>query len=338
LTLRAAIIGCGYIGGAVSPAGVISHAGAVRALDGIDLVAASDPDAEARRRFAEAWHVDALYGDHREMLAAARADVVSICTPTALHVAVARDAINAGARALWLEKPIADTLAEVDALAQLAGERGVAVAVNYLRAWDAGCQRMVRSVASGDVGSVLAVRGTYTKGLLHNGAHLVQLLCAALGRPLRVASTAGHTERVAIDFAADVTADLVGLGDPGYSLHELDFVAAEGRWRMLSSGERIELRRPAPSASFPGFRVLERADLIENPGLDGCLVAALKDLVECIGTTRRPACGLAEGRLAMQIATAALESQSRGGRPVDLSVDEGRADGSSVSLNGASKQ
>jgi predicted dehydrogenase len=88
----------------------------------------ADADA-ARARHIAAKHGCAAHDDPLELIAGV--DLVSIAVPTELHHAVARGFLDAGVHVL-VEKPIARTLEEADALVALARSRGALLAVGHL--------------------------------------------------------------------------------------------------------------------------------------------------------------------------------------------------------------
>lgn len=88
-------------------------------------------------------------------------DVVSITTPNGLHRPMADAALRAG-KHVWLEKPMALTLADAEAMAALAAAHPKQVTLlgyNYLRA--PAFQAARGMVAAGDIGTPLAFRGVY---------------------------------------------------------------------------------------------------------------------------------------------------------------------------------
>jgi predicted dehydrogenase len=118
--LRAAVVGVGYLGQ--------FHAEKLAALKDVELVAVADADA-ARAKHVAAKHGCAAHTDPLELIAGV--DLVSIAVPTELHHAVARGFLDAGVHVL-VEKPIARTLEEADALVALALKRGALLAVGHL--------------------------------------------------------------------------------------------------------------------------------------------------------------------------------------------------------------
>lgn len=106
------------------------HAQSIAGNPAARLVAIVAPSAESRAAAAKA-HPDArIYGDHREMLAAAKPEIVDIVTPSHTHLAIATDALNAGCHVL-LEKPMALRIEDCRAIVQLARQRGRKLAVGH---------------------------------------------------------------------------------------------------------------------------------------------------------------------------------------------------------------
>lgn len=119
-TLRAAVIGVGYLGR--------YHAEKYAACQGVQLEGVADTN-EARAREIAARHGCRAVRDYRELLPAV--DLVSVAVPTDAHYAVASACLAAGVHVL-VEKPIARTLEEADALVALADARGSRLAVGHL--------------------------------------------------------------------------------------------------------------------------------------------------------------------------------------------------------------
>ncbi len=106
------------------------HARAISSIPDATLEAVAEGREEARAQ-ARADHPDTrIYGDHLELLAHEEVDAVSIVLPSHLHYDVAVDVLEAG-RHLLLEKPMAVTIEECEALNSLARSRGKLLAVGH---------------------------------------------------------------------------------------------------------------------------------------------------------------------------------------------------------------
>src|SRR6202012_3300542 len=103
------------------------HASKYSKLPGVELVGVADPSGEARKAVAFAHGVKGV-SDWRDLLGAV--DVVSICSPAVTHAPIVRAFLNADADVL-VEKPIATTLHEADALISLAEAKGRVLTVGH---------------------------------------------------------------------------------------------------------------------------------------------------------------------------------------------------------------
>lgn len=117
--LKAAVIGAGAFGR--------HHASKYRGLDGVVLSAIADANPEVRSASLAAHGVPAV-ADWRDLLG--RVDLASICTPAVTHSTIVRAFLNSGAHVL-VEKPIATSLEEADALIALAEETGRVLTVGH---------------------------------------------------------------------------------------------------------------------------------------------------------------------------------------------------------------
>ena len=117
--LKAAVIGAGAFGR--------HHASKYRGLKDVELVAIADPSAEVRRG-AIANHGVPGVADWRELLGTV--DLVSVASPATTHSTIVRAFLNAGAHVL-VEKPIATSIEEADALISLAEKTGKVLTVGH---------------------------------------------------------------------------------------------------------------------------------------------------------------------------------------------------------------
>ncbi|MEV1285947.1 Gfo/Idh/MocA family oxidoreductase [Micromonospora sp. NPDC049679] len=97
-----------------------------------------------------------VFTDHREMLGAARPDVVVVCTPPHTHLPIALDVLRAGAD-LLLEKPPVLSLAEHRVLARAAAETGRACQVGFQALGSAALTELTGAVSEGRLGTVTSI-------------------------------------------------------------------------------------------------------------------------------------------------------------------------------------
>jgi predicted dehydrogenase len=147
-TLRAGVIGLGSMGR--------NHLRAYQELDGVDLVAASDPDAEVLERALRGRTVRP-YPDYRRLLGEEALDLVSIVVPTSLHHEVALAALDAGVHVL-VEKPIASSVEQGKEIAAAARRRGLRATVGHIERFNPAVAELKRTLDGGSLGRVYQVK------------------------------------------------------------------------------------------------------------------------------------------------------------------------------------
>ena len=140
--VRTAVIGCGKVGH--------FHAQAFQRCKDSELVAVYGRHREKVEAFAAQYGVKA-YTSITEMIQKEKVEAVAICTPHPVHAQNAVEAARAGAH-LLIEKPLATTLADCDAILSAAKEAGVKVATVCQRRFYPPSMRMKEAIEDGKIG------------------------------------------------------------------------------------------------------------------------------------------------------------------------------------------
>ncbi len=277
------IVGCGNIAGRFdesrqSDAPPLSHAGAYTQHGGFRLRGCVEPDESRRQAFSRHWAVDMVATDLAALSGELGAfDVVSICSPTALHQEHLAQALALSPRVIFCEKPLTSDMTAATHFVRDCHERGVTLVVNYSRRWDPALVELATQLQEGRWGKLRSVVGHYNKGILNNGCHMVDLLLRLVG-PMELMTTA-CTE---FDFwesdptvAALLTAEggnvpiyLNPANARDYAYFELELVCELGVVRMQSGGMEWQFRDAVLSPQFEGYRSLGLAQQVKGRYLE----------------------------------------------------------------------
>jgi predicted dehydrogenase len=298
---RLLVIGCGNIAGgfdagrdpALPP---LTHAGAFSRDPRCTIAACVDPDEGRREAFMRRWGVRHGYGKVAQALAEGAYDIVSICSPTALHPEHVRATLRSRPRMVFCEKPLAPTLAQARAIVRECKRAGVVLAVNHSRRWAPDVRRLADELRAGHWGAVRSVSGTYNKGVLNNGSHLVDLVQLLLG-PMRLihAGTAIHDHwpddpsvPAMLESEQGVPAQLVVADARDYAVFELQIITERGVITIEDGGLQWRVRRVIDSPHFRGYRVLDDGERRPGEYLQSAARAA-DDLLRCLSLGGEPA-------------------------------------------------
>lgn len=186
---------------------VIGHTGRGNYGHGIDtlwldlpetgIVAVADADERGLATAVERLKAPKGYADYREMLAEAKADIVAIGPR---HVDQHRDmvvaAAEAGARGIYIEKPLCRTPAEADEMVAACAKSNTKVAVAHRNRYHPVLPVLDKLIAEGAIGRLLEIRargkedqrgGSLDLWVL--GSHLLNLIHYFGGKPVACSGT-----------------------------------------------------------------------------------------------------------------------------------------------------
>ena len=136
---------------AVIGAGLIGRSHVQRALEqpGIELVGVADPSEEGRR-VAESCNVP-WFSDFDRMLASAKPSGVVVATPNGTHASIAVHCLDRGA-AVFVEKPIADTLDDAKRICDASARAALPAMVGHQRRHNPIMRRAKQVIDAGRLG------------------------------------------------------------------------------------------------------------------------------------------------------------------------------------------
>jgi len=341
--LRIAILGAGMV--------ARYHAQAIAVTPGAQLVAVSRFDASKAAASAAEFGVPCETSD-AALLARPDVDAVCICTPSGQHARETIAAARAGKHVL-VEKPMALSLADADAMIEACRSAGVVLAVALQRRTEPAYQLVHRAIQDGLLGRpVLGMavipyfrskayydsavwRGTWKEdgggALMNQGIHIADLLAWFMGDAEEVlarAATLAHEIEVEDDVVATVRFKSGALGSivattaaaPGFP-HRVEIYGSRGGVQLEAEaiarweGDSVPTIDPALRAgSTPAAAGAGSSPTGIAPTGHARILA---DFVASIREGRAPLVPGAEARRSLQLVLAVYEA-ARTGRPVRI--------------------
>ncbi|WP_189930184.1 Gfo/Idh/MocA family protein [Streptomyces sulfonofaciens] len=293
--LRVGILGSGGI--ATASYGVLPNIHHLSSR--VAVTAIADVAHEQARAVADRFGIPAAYSCLDDMLEKSELDAVVNLTPIPVHAATSRRILDSG-KHLASEKPLATTMAEADALIELAGERGLTIVCAPPDLLHEPYERAARLVREGAVGKVAFARVRsshagpgggpngwpsdptwfYQQGsgpLLDMGVYGIHEITGLLGPAKRVAAFAGITEPTRVVRGGPFRGLEMPVTAEDNCLFMLDFgestfAVVDGTFNVLAAkSPKVEVfgRRGVLNLFRPGGPDLElyRTDIAD--GVDG---------------------------------------------------------------------
>jgi predicted dehydrogenase len=270
VTFTAAVIGLGNIGQGFDydcpdASRILTHATAFHYHPGFELVGGVDPDAAARQRFTAKFGKPA-FTSVPELWTAVSPDVVAISVPTPLHSRVFHEILAHKPKGIICEKPLAVKQAEGEAMVTAAEAAGSLLLVNYMRRFEPGVIELKRRISCGELGTFYKGVQWYSKGILTNGSHFVDLLSFLFGPASRIQVLQRGRAYADFDYEPDalvrfgnVVMYFLAAREECFSMRDLQLISDKGEVRYATSGEVIEWRCKRPHPLVPGYTILAEA-------------------------------------------------------------------------------
>lgn len=258
----------------------------------------------------------------------AKADIVSICTPTDSHYPILKELLNYPVKAVFCEKPLAASRQLAKEIVGMYEKRGVVLAVNHTRRWDDNYLQAKKMVREKKIGRVKAVNALYPGQIYSIGSHLIDTIRMLVdGNIRRVSALASDRNNIDnsdpslsgwLEFTGGIPCTLISTGKREDYIFEIDVIGDEGRIRILESGEKTELFAFKESPRYSGYRELVPVPLGPVMKKDR-LVEAVCDLIAVIEGKKTGAnCSGYDGFASVAICEALAASAKEQGQPMFL--------------------
>jgi len=342
--LRVGIVGAGRMG--------MVHGHLLQVYPDTELVGFVDRDTRLESQLRSQGLRASVFPDIGALFEKTAPDAIFVCTPTHTHLDVVRECL-ARRPHLFVEKPLATTRADAEAILKLASEAGVVHASGYVYAHLPIVLKARELLAQGVLGGLLrftshayvsevfgAKSGWFFQkqlsggGVVANmGSHLLFILGWFFGKLRRVtASTSSHA--TSIDDSAQALlvfeSGVTGLFDtswsmPGTQMLSYGLTVAGRRGTLVLEREKILLHLLEPGAGFQaGWNEIHASELPADTAFDvsphiggEAFYRQLRTFVLACRSGQQPFCSLVEACNTQRMIDAIYASAAAHG-PVDV--------------------
>jgi len=282
---KAVIVGCGRIGVAFNSPNadsVLTHANAFSTHPKVQLAGVMDIDGNAAKTAATKWGCPS-YTDFQQMLVKQKPDIISICVPDAFHFEYLVKCLTYRPKAVICEKPLTLELSQSEEIVEKYRLSDVPLFANYTRRYDTTVQALREHIKRGGFGNIFNTTIKYTKGLLHNGSHAIDVAnflfgeCLAVKRLGKVVDFIEDdpTLSAVLNYSLCPEVFLIACDERAYSIFEIDIAGERGRVVFEQFGLRCKEYEVRRDPVFEGYK-----DMVAVREYDTGLNIGLLKLVE----------------------------------------------------------
>ncbi len=296
------------------------------------------------------------YTDYKQMLDEEDLDLIAIATESGKHAAIALDCIEKGIHVI-IEKPIALSLEDADAIIAAAERKGVQVSACHQNRFNKSIQKIREAVEAGRFGKLFhgtahirwnrgpsyykqaAWRGTWEQdggALMNQCIHNIDLLRWMMGD--EISEVFAYTDRLNHDYieAEDLGIALVKFKNGAYgviegttnvypaNLEETLYIFGE-KGTVKAGGQSVNIIEEWLFADQADDPEAVKAEYGENPpNIYGFGHKPLyADMIDAIRNKRKPYVDAKAGRRAIELVLAIYKSAAEG-KPVKLPLDSSK--------------
>ena len=305
-------------------------ADAVQRTPKLEIVSCFTRSPEKREAFAKKYGCRAA-PSYQEILADPSIDAIINTTPNHVHLETTRAAAQAG-KHVFLDKPIAHTVADGKAIAQACKEAGVVLSVGYQRRRESHFRWIRRAIDDGKFGRLVQAEGNISRDregrldaaswrsraegmpggvMLQIGIHYTDVLAYLLG-PIRAVSA--RLAQLVLPGENPDVANLVLEHENGALSNLTASYASASEYYLLNVYGK---EATASYNLFDGLRVLSRGGKAPRPvpcEPNDTLVEELGEFADCVRGMARPEVGGEQAVTSLAVIRAGVRSAKEGRR------------------------
>lgn len=268
--LRVLLIGLGKIGmgydlGNQDNRFILSHAKAIHLHPQFEIAAAIEKNSERRLEFEKHYNKPS-FSKISEIYNKDIADIAIIATPTSTHGKILKRIIkNKLVDFVLCEKPLSYNIDEAQSMINLCHKTGTKLFVNYMRRVDPAAKIIKQRIDSGAINMPIKGNCWYSKGLIHNGSHMFNLIEFWLGRLIDFtiigSNGAEHNRDPELDFAAFFELGSIvfqAAWEEHFSHYTIELLSPSGRIRYDEEGFNVSWQTTKCDLVFNGHMTLDK--------------------------------------------------------------------------------
>jgi predicted dehydrogenase len=227
-------------------------------------LAGVDNDKEQRDIFSQTYSLP-TYSSLTKALKAHNPDIVVVATSTKTHAEIVYKILeSSNPRIILCEKPLSYDLREAQKMVDLCERSGVSLFVNYMRRSDPGVIEIKKLIESNKFKTNMKGICWYSKGFVHNGSHLFNLLTYWLGNMKQFNLICDNKTRVLdSDYEPDVEVEFdkgkiifLSAWEEDFSHYTIELLSSKGRIRYENGGSAIQYQGVINDPVCKGYKVL----------------------------------------------------------------------------------
>ena len=269
MKIKTIIIGLGQIGQGYDydlnhEKYILTHSQAVQAHPNFELIGGIDLFDENRKRFQKKFNKPS-FSEIDDVKKNADLDLVVVAVPTESHMDTVKKIVSKlSPKLILIEKPLSFLFDEAQEIIRIAKEKNIHIAVNYIREYETIHRELFERIKNDELGSSIKVVCWYSKGIINNGSHFIQLLSNFMGVVINIhiINEGRKWDNVDPEPTVEIIyekgrAYFIPVEEENYSLFEMEVVGPKGKIKYYNGGSHYDLWHVNTDPVFKNYKKLK---------------------------------------------------------------------------------
>ena len=298
--INCAVIGCGRIGCGFDDGqkqNIMTHAGSYFKNNKTNLMALSDIDKTKLKKYGKKYSISNLYTDSSELFTSHKIDCVSICTLADSHLELVRQAVSTNVKAIFLEKPISNSLKNAKTIIDLCKKNNTILGIDFQRRYDPFYHKIKKILSQNKLGKIQMVNALYGGGIFNTGTHLFDILRYFFGEIQTINSNFSKNKSqnkndpncdVIVHFKNNIVSNIHSLNYNNYVIFTLDIFGTNGRLQINLVDNNYIFESTKNSGTVSGYKKLKQQQITYKKPKNSAIYLAIENIINCLKNQKQP--------------------------------------------------
>jgi len=249
----------------------------------IRVIGIADKNSSNLNKFSKKWLIKNKYLDYNDLLSENRIDILFIATPLESHLEILKKLNKYKIKKIFCEKPFLKSVNEFNIIKNILKNK--IVLINYFRRWNKDLENLKNQINLKKFGKIYKVNFFYTKSLLNNGLHMVDMCVFFFGFPKTISTIKQYKTKFNSDSGYDFILhyknfDVVFFHIPNveYAFFESNMFFKNFKISLIDRFQKISIYKKEIDKDY---NFINKTSLIKtiNTQWDQCLNNAIKELI-----------------------------------------------------------
>lgn len=195
-----------------------------------------------------------IYKNYKSILSNEKADLVIISTPDNMHYKILTEAAKYSPKMVFCEKPLCQNFNQVKRITDLYKKKNILLQINYSRRFMPEFKKIKKDLKNNILGKIQIIQIFYSKGLVHNGSHAIDLALWFFGLPkeIRVNKNARSLSykddlcaTLSLYYKDNLVVQIIGIDVQNFGHLEINIIGSKKKYYINANNELkiYELKR-----------------------------------------------------------------------------------------------